>query len=96
MADKKTSAAKSLADAPFARRLRLPTRAIVTRSEMSPLEAARLGDKGELEIEALEGGLALLEMGGIAIAEGRIIKRRGSSFFRVERLFGAESKEGRK
>jgi hypothetical protein len=85
---------KRIEGAPFAESVRLESDAILARTRLSGAGVARIEAEGELELEALQR--VLLEVGGTAVAEGRILRRRGESYFKVERMLGGESKEGRK
>jgi hypothetical protein len=86
----------AIADAPFAGAVRLGTDAVLARTAMSGLDAARAKASGELSVDGPEGGRVLLEVGGTAVAEGRVVRRRGASCFRVERMLGQEGKEAAK
>ncbi|MBN1241171.1 MAG: hypothetical protein JXA15_00525 [Spirochaetales bacterium] len=66
----------------------LATELVLVRGSLSPLEIAAGSREGRIELPAGEGGRMLLEAGGTAIAEGRIVRKGGRNFFKVTRLFG--------
>jgi len=67
--------------------LRLDTRVVLAETRLSPLELAEARRRGTLELTAPAGDRVLLEVGGLAIAEGRLVKKGGAWRFKVERLF---------
>jgi len=65
-------------------RIKLPTRAIVQRVPLTPSALGALARDGAL---AAEGGTTCeLESGGQIIARGRIVRRRGEYFFKVQEI----------
>ena len=62
-------------------RVSLPTRIIVNRIELSATALADIVQKGELAPAG--GDTCELEAGGQVLARGKIVKRRGSYFFKV-------------
>jgi hypothetical protein len=62
-------------------RISVPTRIVVHRSELSTTALAQVIRNGEFAPEA--GRTCELEAGGQIIARGRIVRRRGESWFRV-------------
>jgi hypothetical protein len=62
-------------------RITLPTRIIVNRIELSATALADIVQKGELAPAG--GDTCELEAGGQVLARGKIVKRRGSYFFKV-------------
>ncbi len=83
-----------IAAAPFAGAVRLETRVVLARDLLSPAGAEKAAEAGSLALAGVEGGRALLEVGGVAVAEGRVATRRGKSLFRVERMLRGGSGEG--
>jgi hypothetical protein len=73
----------------FGGQVLLETDLVLSRSRLSPLDLARQGKAGCSELPALEGGKALLEVGGVVVAEGRIVQRGGRHCFRLDRLMEA-------
>ena len=67
----------------------LGTELVMARSRISPLAIARQKRAGRFAFKGEEGGRVFLEVGEVAIAEGRIVKRGGRHFFRVDRLLAA-------
>lgn len=70
----------------FEDRVLLGTDVVVARTSLSPLAIARGRRAGRMEFKAAEGGTVFLEVGGIQVAEGRIVKKGGKNWFRVTRL----------
>jgi len=68
----------------------LRTELVMAAGSMSPAEIAAAGREGRIGLPAGEGGRMLLEAGGMAIAEGRVVRKGGRHFFKVTRLFGPE------
>jgi hypothetical protein len=62
-------------------RIRVPTRVIVHRSELAAAALAELVQRGELASE--RGVTCELEAGGVVVARGRIVRRRGGYYFKV-------------
>ena len=71
-------------------RLKLSTRIIVNRTELSPASLEEIVRAGELAPAG--GDTCELEAGGQVLARGKIVKRRGSFFFKVLAT-AAEEKE---
>jgi hypothetical protein len=72
----------------FGDALVLETDIVLARARLSPLAIARARRAGRLEMRAEEGGRAFLEVGGVLVAEGKIVKRGGRSYLKVGRLLG--------
>ena len=70
----------------------LATDLVLARARLSPLAIARGKRTGRMEFKREEGDIVFLEVGGMAVAAGKIVKRGGRSFFKVGRLL--ESKGG--
>ena len=66
----------------------LATELVMARGSLSPLEIAVGSREGRIELPEGEGGRMLLEAGGTAIAEGRVVRKGGRHFFKITRLFG--------
>ena len=70
-----------LQDSPLADRIKLPTRVVVNRGELSPADVAAIKAAGEYTPD--NEGVCELEVGGMILARGRVIKRRGHTYFKV-------------
>ena len=62
-------------------RLKLPTRIIVNRSELTTAALADIVQKGEYSPES--GDTCALAAGSQVIARGKLVRRRGRYFFKV-------------
>ncbi len=62
-------------------RLKLPTRIIVNRSELTPAALDQIVRAGELAPAG--GDTCELEAGGQVLARGKIVRRRGRFYFKV-------------
>ncbi len=60
---------------------------VLAEADMSAAEADRATRTGALSMRRPDGALAWLEVGGVAIAEGRISRRRGKLGFTVTRMY---------
>ena len=79
-----------LADSPIAARVTLPTFVVLHRLTMSPTDVARATREGALE--PADDAACMLEVGGQCVAQGRIVRRGGRSWFKVTRMAeGGES-----
>ncbi|HUX37850.1 MAG TPA: hypothetical protein VMV44_08095 [Rectinemataceae bacterium] len=65
----------------------LKTDLVMAERDISPLEIARARRAGRIELAGPPDGDLSLEVGGRAIATGRIVKRGGRHFFKVQGLF---------
>jgi hypothetical protein len=65
-------------------RISLPTRVVVQRLPLMPPALGALARGGELTAEG--GTTCELESGGQVLARGRIVKRRGEYFFKVQEI----------
>jgi hypothetical protein len=72
-------------------RVTLPTRIIVSRSQLSAAELAGIAQKGELTPAGED--TCELEAGGQILARGRIVRRRGRYFFKVIAAARKEERE---
>jgi len=70
--------------APFARSVKVEVDAVLASARLCPAELEAAEARGSLEVEALPR--ILLEVGGTVVAEGRILRRRGAAYFKVERM----------
>ena len=66
----------------------LKTDLLVAETLLSPLEITRARRSGRMEFAGAPDGSLALEVGGRVIATGRIVKRGGHRFFKVQKLFG--------
>ena len=73
--------------------LLLPTELVLAEALLSPLAIARTRRAGRIELEGRSEGKALLEVGGVAIAEGRVIRKGGRHFFKLGRLLERPANE---
>lgn len=73
-----------LQESSIAARVSLPTFVIEHRLTLSPSDIGRITQEGTLDPG--EGATCVLEVGGQCIARGRIIRRRGRSWFKVTEM----------
>ena len=66
--------------------LGLEARVVLAGSSMSAADVDKARLSGGLSLERPAGGRAYLEVGGVAVAEGKIARRGGKSAFVVTRL----------
>jgi hypothetical protein len=71
-----------LEESPIAARVALPASVVLRRLSISPEEAASAAESGNFSPSGGEG-VCELEVGGQCVARGRIVRRRGKSFFKV-------------
>jgi len=83
---------KTTASAAGIERLGLDATVILAGSTMSPADVARARRAGRLDMEGPENGLAMLEVGGTVMAEGRVEEREGRRVLVLTRMF-ADGKE---
>ncbi len=70
-----------LEESPIASEVRLPTRVILRRLRLSPGAIPDMAEGGSFVPEG--GECCELEAGGRVIARGRLLRRRGESYFKV-------------
>jgi hypothetical protein len=70
-------------DSPLLHRVMVPTRVVVHQNRLSPREVAALKAAGEYGPIPEEERLCVLEAGGVPLARGRIVRRRGRVYFKV-------------
>jgi len=73
----------------------LDTDVVLARTSLSPLAIARGRRGGRMEFKADKGGAVFLEVGDTLVAEGRIVKKGGTTWFRVTRLMTGKGEEGK-
>ena len=67
------------------------TELVLAAGSMSPADIAARIREGRIEVPVFAGGRFLLEAGGTAFAEGRVVRRGGRHFLKLTRLFGPEA-----
>jgi hypothetical protein len=72
----------------------LGTELVRAKTKLSPFAIARQKRAGRFVFKGEEGGRVFLEVGEVAIAEGRIVKRGGRHFFKLDRLLTAMGGKG--
>ncbi len=76
-----------LSKSPLANRIKLPTRIVVQRTQVSSGRLVQIKKDGSYGPVPKEEEVCELEVGGQVIARGKIVRRRGEFFFKVrERL----------
>jgi hypothetical protein len=80
-----------LRESPIAARVALPASVVRRRLSISPEEAAAAAERGSF---TPAGGEAVceLEVGGLCVARGRIVRRGGRSYFKVVEMNEGESR----
>lgn len=73
-----------LKESPLAARVSLPASLVLRRLSLSPEEAVSIAESGRCEAKGAE--CCELEVGGQCLAAGRIVRRRGRSYFKVEEI----------
>ena len=81
---------------PTALGTRLGMNIVLAETALSAAGIAEREGEGSLLIEGREDGEAFLEAGGTVIASGRIVKRFGRNFFKVDRMFTDAAREEEK
>ncbi len=66
---------------------------ILAEGKISPAEMEEGLESASLELRAFPKKRVFLEAGGVVIAEGTIVRRRGQSFFRVRKINLKSSQE---
>jgi hypothetical protein len=79
-----------LMESPAAKRVRLPARVVVSRGEHSLTEVAAIGRAGNYT--PVSNGTCELEVSGVVLARGRIVRKGKRLFFKVAEV--ASGKEG--
>jgi hypothetical protein len=69
---------------PIASRVRLPAAVVVRRLDLSPAEVEGIVDGGVFSPSG--GETCELEVGGLCVARGRILRRGGKSYFKLTEL----------
>ncbi len=69
--------------------LRFDAAVVLSSGFMSASDVAKSRRSGKISMAANEDGKALLEAGGVILAEGRITKKRGRTAFVVTRMLEA-------
>ena len=77
---------EALEGSPFAGRIGLDTRVVIHEEEMDGTRLAELVREGTLEIPEMESTRCTLRAGGEILASGRIVRRRGGFYFKVEEV----------
>ncbi len=84
---------KFLTESAIAGKTELETRIILNRTQMNAREILAVKERGELEAPRKRKNLYELEAGGQIIAIGRLVKRRGKSYFKVVEAYPGFEKE---
>lgn len=71
---------------PFAGRLKLRTKVVLARAVLSAARVDELAAEGDFALPALGRDDALLEIGGVAVAAGRIVGRGEKRYFKIRRM----------
>ncbi len=77
---------------PLVNGLRMEAEVLLARSELSAADVARARREGSLAMAVPEGGKACLELGGVVLAEGRVVTKRGKRVFVVEKAYQSGGK----
>ncbi len=59
---------------------------VLSSASMSASDVARIRRNGKITMAANETGKALLEVGGVILAEGKIMKKRGKTAFVITKM----------
>ncbi len=78
--------AKTSSAADRERFVRLESSVILAQGPLSPADIRNASLSGSVELPRYEGNACALEIGGVIIAEGKIITKRGRSFFKISRM----------
>ena len=70
-----------LEDSPMAERIKLPTRIVVHRGELSPADIATIKSTGQYV--ASTEPVCELRVNGTILAHGRVIKRHGCTYLKI-------------
>jgi hypothetical protein len=73
-----------LEESPIAAAVELPAAVVIRRLKLSPDAISGIAERGTLEPEG--GEVCELEVGGQCLARGRIVRKRGMSYFKVTRI----------
>ena len=71
----------------------VPTELVLARTSLSSRAIVEARRAGRMEFKGEADGRVFLEVGGVVIGEGRIVKKAGRNYFKVLRLSAAEAKE---
>jgi hypothetical protein len=72
-------------------RVKLRPTLILDRQELSPQDLARLRTSLELACPDPWGRVLELELGGVVVARGRLLRRGKSTWFKVGEILGGEA-----
>ena len=81
---------KFLQTSQLATQVRLPTRIVMRRGQLSPTDVVAIKTDGTYDAATAGAPLCELVVGGTILARGRVIRRGGRVFFKVAEL-GEES-----
>ena len=79
---------------PIAQKTKLAACVVMKRTRMSSLELMNIKEDGEFNAGAVDINACELEIGGQVLARGRIIKRRGQSYFKIVDLLFDDTRRG--
>jgi hypothetical protein len=85
---KKGTLTKFLDESPIAERVRMPARLVLKRMGMSAREALELSGEGQ-KLEA-DAGPYDLEVGGLVVARGSIVRRKGGAYLKIVEVGGKD------
>jgi hypothetical protein len=68
---------------PLAGRIKLPTRVVVQRTQLSPGELMQIRESGRYGPIPKKQEICELEAGGRVLARGKIVRRRSEYYFKV-------------
>ena len=72
-----------LAESPLAGRVALPTRIVIHRRRLTAAAVEEIRRRGRLDPIPEEERVCELEAGGMVVARGRLVRRRGDWYFKV-------------
>lgn len=76
---------KFLDTSPIAKRVKLKSSIILHRTRVSPADIVNIRNDKTYEIPPKEA-VCELEVGGKVVAKGKIVKKKGESYFKVEEI----------
>jgi hypothetical protein len=86
-----------LTGSPMAKKIKLPAKVVVQRTELSPRDVMNIKQSGVYGPIPKQDEICELCIGGQRIALGRIVRRKGEYYFKVGRIEdGEEVKEANK
>ena len=68
---------------PLAGKIKLPTRIVIQRTQLTPGELMQIKESGRYGPIPKREEICELEAGGSVLARGKIVRRRGETYFKV-------------